>query len=267
MNRNLFLKEIKRNRKNLFIWSAIVIGFTLMVLTIFPYMSDMGEGFAKLMEKMPVEITKAMGMDEQTWSSILGFYSTYYGVYIVVLISIYTSSTGAGIVSKEEKDRTSEFLMTRPISRKSIFTTKMWALFVLCLFIYMVQTITAIIGITLFKTSLIDWAIFAKMHLGGFILMLFFTAIGVLISMFVTPKKNFMGIVVGLTFGTYFLNALAKSTDATAWIGYFSPFHYMEFTIDPGYNFNYLAAGLLIITVFICLFIAFRQYKKRDIVG
>ena len=267
MNKNLYLKELKRNRKNLMIWSSIVIGFTLMVLTIFPYMAEMGEGITSLMEGIPPEIGKALGMDADTWSSILGFYSTYYGVYIIVLVSIFTTSTGATIISKEEKDRTSEFLLTRPISRKEIVVSKLLSLFTLSLIIFCVQTITAIIGIQVFAESAVDWSVLFHMHASGLVLILFFTAIGVLISMFVTPKKNFMGIVVGLTFGTYFLNAIGKSADAVSWISYFSPFNYLEITKDPVATFNYLSAFIMLLIASIMLIYSNRLYAKKDIIG
>jgi hypothetical protein len=73
MNKNLYLKELKRNRKNLAIWSTIVVGFTLMVTAIFPYMADMGDNITVLMNSIPEELGKALGMDEETWSSITWF--------------------------------------------------------------------------------------------------------------------------------------------------------------------------------------------------
>lgn len=267
MNTNLFTKELRRNRKNLSIWSAIVLGFTLMVTAIFPYMAEMGDSITVLMDSIPPELGKALGMDSETWSSILGFYSTYYGVYIIVLVSIFTASTGATIISKEEKDGTSEFLLTRPISRKTIVLTKIASLYTLTLIIFLIQVLVAFIAINAFAVQSVDWGVFAQMHLSGLILVLFFTAAGVLISMFVTPKKNFMGIVVGLTFGTYFLNALGKSADAVNWISYISPFRYLEITKDPTVEFNYLGAFVLVVLSTGMLLISNRVYGKKDIAG
>ncbi|MFT5824106.1 MAG: ABC-2 type transport system permease protein [Crocinitomix sp.] len=268
MNWNLYRKELKRNRKNLIIWSAIVIAFTIMVTSIFPFMQEMGESMSALMDKMPAELSKAMGMDSETWSSILGFYSTYYGIYIIVLVSIYTTSTGATIISKEEKDQTSEFLMTKPISRLEIFKTKMLALFTLSLIIYLVQAIVALISLSLFKSAPVNWEAFAIMHVGGLILMLFFTCVGVILSMFVTPKKNFMGMVVGITFGSYFINAIGQAADAVNWVSYFSPFHYLSFQVnDPNYSVNYLGALALLAIGTLMLYLSFQKYKKKDIAG
>ncbi|MBD3637711.1 MAG: ABC transporter permease [Crocinitomicaceae bacterium] len=266
MNKNLYLKELKRNRKNLLIWMSIIVGFTFMVLSIYPYMAEMGNNMTQLLDSMPVEIQKAMGMDANTWSSILGFYSTYYGVYIVVLLSIYTTSTGATIISKEEKDKTAEFLLTKPISRQNIVISKLMALFTLCLIIYFVQVICAVLGVLLFSQNPVNWENFFLMHLGGFVLMIFFTCIGVLLSMFLQPKKNFMGMVVGITFGSYFVNAVSKSTDTTEWLGYFSPFHYMNFEItDPGYSFDYISGVIMLVMGIAMLLYSNKKYGKKDI--
>ncbi|NDH78416.1 MAG: multidrug ABC transporter permease, partial [Flavobacteriia bacterium] len=112
MNTVLFTKELKRNRKNTLIWTSIVLAFTLMILSIYPSFSHMGEDMVKLMSSLPEEYAKAFGMDEATWSSIIGFYATYYGIYITLLMGIYTASTGATIIGKEERDGTAEFLLT-----------------------------------------------------------------------------------------------------------------------------------------------------------
>lgn len=268
MNRNLFLKELKRNRKNLWIWTAIVVGFTLMVLSIFPFMKEMGKDMAQLMDKMPPELSKAFGMDSQTWSNILGFYATYYGVYIVVLMSVFSASTGANIISKEEKDRTAEFLLTKPLDRRDVFYSKIQSLSVLMVVIYSIQSMFAVFGILMFGGDNVDWMAFWIMQFSGIFLLSFFTACGVLMSMYLTPKKNFMGLVVGLTFGTYFLNAIAKSTSETEFLGYASPFHYFDFTIfDPNYSFNFLGAAIFLILSVLIILISFRTYLKKDIAG
>ncbi len=266
MNFNLYRKELKRNNKNLLIWMSIVIGFTIMVLAIFPYMAEMGESLAMMLDKIPAELAKAMGMDAQTWSSILGFYSTYYGVYIIVLVSIFTTSTATVILSKEERDRTAEFLLTRPVSRLAVYTSKIASLLTLSVAVFAVQTIIAIIFIHLFKTNDIDWNLFSRLQFGGFFLMLLFTSIGVFLSMVISPKKNLMGLVVGITFGTYILNALGKSTEATEWLSYLSPFNYFDLSIsNPGAPLQYFAAFTVLIICAVLLVISYKVYSKKDI--
>ncbi len=236
-----------------------------MVLAIFPYMAEMGEGLVALMDQIPEEIAKAMGMDADTWSNILGFYSTYYGVYIIVLISIFTASTATVILSKEERDRTAEFLLTRPISRKKVYISKIASLLTLSVIIFLIQTFVAILCIHLFSSSEIDWGIFFRLQFGGFFLMLLFTVLGLIISMFISPKNNLMGAVVGLTFGSYIINAVGKSTEATEWLSYLSPFNYFDLSINPNASFAFLPALVILVLSIIILIYGYMIYSKKDI--
>jgi ABC-2 type transport system permease protein len=266
MNKNLYLKELKRNRKNLITWSIIVFLFTFLMVSIYPFMIEMGDTINMMMEELPKEFGDALGMNEQAWSKVAGFYSTYYGIYLIVLVAIYTTSTGARILSKEERDGTADFLMTKPISRKSLFMTKMFALFSLSMIIYLVQTLTAMIGFLVFDVGKVDWAPVFIMHAHGLVLILFFTCLGVLVSMFFRPKKNFMGMVVGIVFGSYFINAISKAASEIEWIGYISPFYYMDFSVsDPNYSFQAISALVLLIIGCGVLLFSYRNYIRKNI--
>ncbi|MGV6861037.1 MAG: ABC transporter permease subunit [Putridiphycobacter sp.] len=265
---NLYTKELKRGRKNFITWTLIVLGMTLMVLSIFPYMADMGKQLSSVLSTMPDELKKALGLDEKTWTSILNFYSLYYGIYIVLLIGIYTTSTAATILSKEEKDRTAEFLYTQPLSRQTIFLSKFSVLMTLLALVYIIQSLVTILAIHFFAQDEVDWSVFFIMHGHGLMLILLFTAIGLLLPLFFKPKKNFMGIIVGIIFGSYFVDAISKTADSVSWLGYISPFHYFNFSIsDPDYQFNWLAS---VIVIFICaglIILTNKIYLKRDILG
>ena len=207
-----------------------------------------------------------MGMDEQTWGSILGFYSTYFGIYIVLLTGIYAMSTGATILSKEEKEKTAEFLLTRPLSRQSIFTTKMVSLYTLTLAIIVLQAIVAAISFSVAAETAVDWGNFVTMHIHGAVLILFFTALGVLLSLFLNTKTNFMGLVFGIIFGSYFLNAISKATEETEWMGYMSPFNYVDFNVgDPNYSLNSWSIVVLLVLAMSFILWAASRYKNRDI--
>jgi len=266
VNRNLYFKEIKRNRKSLIIWSIIIFGFTILVLSLFPYMKDLNKEMSVMMDKMPEALSKTLGLNSLTFNSILGMYNTYYGIYIIVLLSIYASSTGATIFSKEERNKSAEFLLTKPISRNTIFLSKILALFTLVFIAYLVQTSTAYILVATFGGPLVDWSVFVTMHLHGLGLILLFTCIGVFISMLLNPKRNFMGIMVGLVFGSYFINTIAKVAETVNWLGYISPFHYLDFEVtNPTYSLNVLQLGVMLFICALLLIASCRIFNKKDI--
>ena len=266
MKSSLFLKELKRNRKLFFIWSGIVIAFTIMVLGIYPSMEGIGDDLTDMMKNIPEGLKRAMGVDEQTWMSILGFYSTYFGIYIVLLTGIYTMSTGTRIISTEEKDKTAEFLMTRPISRNSIFNTKIAALYFLAVGIFALQTIVAVIGMQMASGDAVDWSKFITMHIHGGVLIFFFTALGVLISMLLKPSTNYMGLVFGIIFGLYFLNAISKASESIEWLAYISPFNYLDFNVSgDDYSVHISATIVFLVLSAILVFAARLLFERKDI--
>ncbi len=267
MNRIVFIKELKRNRKNFGIWTGIVLAFTMLILSIYPSFSDMGKDLVNLMAKLPKEYARAFGMDEATWNSIIGFYSTYFGIYITLLIGIFTASTGATILGKEERDGTAEFLLTRPVSRSCIFYSKMAALGIMILLVFFIQTLFALTGILIFS-DFSDWSIFWVMQVHGFFLVTLFTGLAIFISSFLSPKINFMGMVVGMIFGTYLVNAISKTADKIEWIGFISPYHYLNLNLDQGsLSFNPWACFTFFLITLVLTAWAKKRFLKKDILN
>ena len=258
MNRNLYNKELKRNRKNLFIWSGIAVSFTFMITSLYPTFQNAGQA---MMDAMPKEMTKAFGMDMAEWKHIMGYYKTYYGFHIILIMSIYACSCGANILSKEEREKTSEFLFSKPISRKSIFISKTFSLLTLIILIFALQTSASLLGVFFFDNGTIDWNTFFYMHFNGFVLISFFGALGLLISLLSKPKKNFMGIVVGIVFTCYFLHAISKSLEDVEWIGLFSPFHYLNFDEKT----NFISVAIFIAIIALSIISSFKLLEKKNI--
>ena len=85
---------------------------------------------------------------------------------------------------------------------------------------------------------------------------------------FGNKKKCAIVQVVGVIFGGYFLNAVSKSAEAVEWLGYISPFHYLEFTpLASDYSVNWLGMLAMIVLSGASLFWAFQTFKKKDIEG
>jgi len=257
MNLNLFKKELKRNRKNFMIWTGIATGFTMMIVSLYPSFKDMGVEMAKV---IPKEMAKAFNMDTGGWQEISGYYKTYFGFHIIIILTIFSCSLGAMIVSKEENDRTSEFLLSKPLSRKSIFQTKIIALFTLISGSFLIQTIVTILMIMAVVTNDVAWDRIFEMHLNGYILCLFFGAIGIFLSQVVRGIKNYMGPVVGIVMGTYFIHAIGKAIDDANWIAKVSPFYHL------GVDDIYPLSIIVILVISVCaLYFGNQIFNKKDI--
>ena len=77
-----------------------------------------------------------------------------------------------------------------------------------------------------------------------------------------------MGPVVGMIFGSFFLDAIAKATEEVRWLGHVSPYNYLQLQAESGrLEVNWGSCIVLMILALIMLKIAQARYLKRDIVG
>ncbi len=239
------------------IWTGIATGFTIMIVSLYPSFKDLGVAMS---ETIPKEMAKAFNMDMASWGEISGYYKTYFGFHIIIILAIFSCSMGSTIISNEEKDRTSEFLFSKPISRWSIFSTKVWALLSLISLSFILQTLVAFGMFLSVVSNEINWGSLVEMHLNGYILCLFFGVAGLFISQVISKIKNYMGPVVGLVMGSYFLHAIGKAIEETTWISKLSPFHYLG--VD---GIHLLPIIIFFGIILAMLFIAHKIFERKDI--
>jgi len=265
INFHLVKGELKQNIKNLLIWMFVVLVFTLLVMAFFPSIKNAGADLSKLLESMPQGLLNGMGMDDRMMTTSLGFYKVYYGVYIVVIMGIYLFFLGATIFTKEEARHTIEFMMSKPLSRKSYFFSKCFSTFILFLIMVVAQAIFALISLSYADSEPMNIRVFLVLHVHGSALLFFFLTLGVLSSVLLNPLVNFMGIAVGIVFGSYMVNALAQGAPDLEWLGYLSPFYYANFDIsNPNYALQPIAVVTKLIIGIVLVYFAYSRFKRRD---
>ena len=75
---------------------------------------------------MPKELLAAFGMDTIDLSTVLGYFS-FILMFAQLCLAIQAGNYGFGLVSIEESELTADFLMTKPVSRVRILTSKLLA--------------------------------------------------------------------------------------------------------------------------------------------
>jgi len=80
----------------------------------------------EMLAKFPKELLIAFGMDNLNYATILGYISFYF-LFIQLCLAIQAGNFGFGLVSIEENEMTADFLLTRPVSRMKILTSKILA--------------------------------------------------------------------------------------------------------------------------------------------
>ena len=69
-------------------------------------------------------------MDRLNFGTLIGFYAVECGNILGLGGAFYAALCAVSILSKEEKDKTAEFLLTHPVGRKRIITEKLIAVLI-----------------------------------------------------------------------------------------------------------------------------------------
>lgn len=254
--------ELKQGKASFLIWTA-AIGFLLAVCVfLFPEMKGQTDGFGDMFASMG-SFSDAFGMDRLNFGTLIGFYAVECGNILGLGGAFYASICAVGMLSKEEKGRTAEFLLTHPVSRQRVITEKLAAVFVqiiaLNLIIYAVSAGSiAAVGET------IPWKELSLLHLAYFLLQLELAGICFGISAFI--KKSSVGIGLGVAAMMYFINLIANIAESAEFLKYITPFAYVEgadIVTDGCLNRTRLLIGMALAVAGIAA--AYVKYTKKDI--
>lgn len=220
----LIKHELKQGRISFCIWTASIGALLAICIFLFPEMKDEMDSVSEIFASMGA-FTAAFSMDKLSFGTLTGFYSIECGNILGLGGAFFAALRGAGILCKEERGRTAEFLFSHPVSRVRVLTEKLCALFIeiiamnLILFLLSLSAIAAI-------GEEIPWKELALLHCAYCLLQLELAGVCFGISAF--ARKGSAGIGLGLAAVFYFLNLIANITESAEFLKYITPFRYCE---------------------------------------
>ena len=254
--------ELRQGRLPFWIWTG-AIGFLLVVcIFLFPEMKGEMDSVSDVFSSMG-SFTDAFGMDRLNFGTLIGYYAIECGNVLGLGGAFYASLCAVGILSKEERGRTAEFLLTHPVSRTRILTEKLIAVVIqitaMNLIIYALSAASMLmIG------EDIPWKEMTLMHLAYFLLQLELAGICFGVSAFL--RRGSVGVGLGIAVMLYFMNLMANIADVVSFLKKITPFGYCD-GADIVEN-GRLDAGLVAVGLAIGaagILIAYRKYTKKDI--
>ena len=220
----LLKHELKQGFKTLAIWTAS-IGFLIAIcLFLFPEMKGEMDGVSDMFASMG-SFTAAFGMDRLNFGTLIGFYAVECGNILGLGGAFFASLIAVSALAKEEKERTAEFLLSHPVSRVSVISSKLAAL--------VVQIIVMNVVIFALSAACIAiigeepaWKEICLLHLAYFLLQLELAGICFGISAFL--RRGSLGIGLGIAAMMYFLNIIANISEKAEFLKFITPFGYAE---------------------------------------
>lgn len=261
---NMFLFELKSYRKSLLIWSLSIIGIMVFLLSLFPSISREFDAFARILEGYPEPFRQAFGIQIESMGTFLGFY-TYILMYITLCGAIQAMLLGMSVVSRETRERTADFLLTKPVTRTKVLTSKLLAAVVSILLTNLLYLAGAWLMAEQLQTGAYDVKLYFMLSMTLLFVQLMFVGIGLLVSVLLPRIKSILPVSLTTVLVFYMIGMLVAG-DEGGMKRYLSPFKYFDtkrVLETASYELPYMtaAAGIIMLCTAVCYY----MYIRRDI--
>jgi ABC-2 type transport system permease protein len=177
--------------------------------------------------RFPPALLEAFGMQNTDMSTVLGFYGFLF-VFVQLCLAIQAGNYGFGLVSIEESELTADFLLSKPVSRTRVMTSKLLAAFTSLIITNLVVWAVSFLSLGVFNAGQpYDVGTLVLVLASIVIFQAFFLGVGLVISLIVKRVRSVTPFSLALGFGMYFLSAFS-SVLSEAKLEYITPFKHLD---------------------------------------
>lgn len=261
---NIFIHEIRSNRKSVFIWSFSLLAFLVFMMSMLPGIAKDGQSLLDMVKNYPPEMMKALGVNVASLITTLGFY-TYLMNYALLIGAIQAMNLGLSLISKENRMKTADFLLTKPVKRSEVYIAKFCSGIVSLIFTNVLFVSMSAVICTVFKSEDFSMNTLILMAFSMFFVQICFYTMGFMISTILKKIKSVVSVSMGIVF-SFFIVGILGAIIGDDKIRYFSPFKYFDYAYivkNVSYEWSFLLLSLVLSAVFTA--VGFVIYQKKDI--
>jgi len=265
MKANIYRHEFRARSRSVIIWSLALLAITMIFFSIFPTFAEEAALFDEMMANFPPELLAAFGMTGVNLSTVLGFYSFIF-LFAQICLAIQASYYGFGLVSIEESELTADFLISKPVSRTEILTSKLLAALTCLAITNLVLWLSSFAAIAFFSGGrAYDTRALVLLLISGIIFQLFFLSVGLVVSLLVRRVRSVTPYALGLGFGMYVLSAFS-GVEGVSILELITPFkHFDPNTILQHSGYDTPLVLLNVSVSLVSLVLSYWLYMRRDI--
>src|SRR4030042_6644378 len=265
MSATIYLHEFRSRLKSVVIWSLSMAFIIVFFFSLFPVFADQAALMNEFLARYPAQLRAAFGLDKIDLSTVLGFYAFAF-VFVQLCLAIQASNYGFGLVSIEEIKLTADFLLSKPVSRTQVLTSKLLAVFTSLIITDLIIWVGSIVSILLFREGReYQQGTLLLLLLSTVIFQFIFLGLGLLISLLVRRVRSVTPYGLGLAFRAYILNGFSGIFGEIK-LELITPFKHL----DPTYivqhaSYNPPLVLLDVAVILVTLGVSYWLYPRRDI--
>lgn len=254
--------ELRQNRAALLIWTVVISFMIGVCVFIYPEMKGEMESISDVFADMG-SFSAAFGMDQINFGTLLGYYAIECGNVLGLGGAFFAAICGSGILAKEEKEHTVEFLMTHPVSRSKVITQKLISVMLQIVILNVIVFAVVVAGMAVIGEN-VPWKEMFLLH--GAYLLLQIELAGICFGVSAFLRRGSVGIGLGVAVTMYFLNLISNITESAEFLKYITPFGYAngtEIVTEVTLDGTLIALGMVYAIVGIVA--AYWKYTKKDL--
>ena len=220
---------------------------------------------AAVFNEMPYSVKALLGMGSFDVTTMAGYFAMLF-LYIELAAAIHAALLGASIISKEERDKTTEFLMIKPVSRKTVITSKLLAAFFNVAIVNIVTLVACVTMVTKYNKGVDITEKVLMFMLSMFIVQLIFLSLGAALASFTKNSKSSGSLTMGLLLIAFIISKITDLTDKINVLNILSPFKYFSYADlvgGKGLDSVIVILSLLLVAALAASIYIF--YPKRDL--
>ncbi len=263
---NIFLREWKANRRSLLFWCLGMIMLIAVGIAKYAASLNAGQSMDALMEQMPPALQAIFGVGVLDFSKASSFYAVLY-LYLMLIAAIHASMLGAGIISHEERDRTSEFLFVKPRTRSEIITAKLLSALMQIVVLNLVTWVVSAAVVSQYSGGTDLNGGIAKLMLCLLLVQLTYLSVGAAAAGILKNPKASVGLATFVMLATFMLYIAIDVGENLEWLKPLTPFAYFDakqiFALGQSIEWVYPVICIAVTAVFTAAAYAF--FRRRDL--
>jgi ABC-2 type transport system permease protein len=261
---NIYRREMKAHRWGLLFWSIGMVLLVMSGMAKFAAYEQAGQSVTEIMGALPKAVQVLFGLTGFDLTKASGFYGILF-LYIAVMAAVHAVILGTGVIAEEERDKTSEFLYTKPVSRATALTGKLLAGVTNLVVLNLVTLGSSIAFVNYYGNGESFTSEILVLMVGLLLLQLIFFAVGTVMAG-ASHKPRAAGTramsIMLFSFVLYYLVNLNGNLD---WLKYFTPFKYYDAAVlmKEGLDPVFVVLSLAIIVLGIVG--TYYAFRRRDL--
>ena len=258
----IFKRTIKDKAFSTILIALLLFLYIFWLASFYPSIKPMLSSYDQLMQNPTVQ---AMIGEVANMTTFSGYMTVEVFSYMGLVIGAFFIFMVASFVSGEIEQKSSELLLSLPVSRENIIVSRFLAIVPFTLLIVIAEMAAIYLGGLYIGENIgITWFAYGMLYMAVFILAV--SAIGLFISSIMSDGRKAALISVGVLLAMFMIENIGSMVTSIDWARKLSLFHYAKMSdIINSHEISWVNLGVLIAVIIVFVALSVIAFRRRDI--